>query len=119
MNIGNHNELDPGRHTIGVNVPMNLQEAVFPHGKHMRCGGSFETENAARGTIRHKISSPHAAPTLHPITISCTIVNNRANIQASSQVEGNAVSLGIYLTSLDINTGEATLAETLYDAEGT
>ena len=46
-------------------------------------------------------------------------VNNIANIQAGSPVEGNGVGREIYATSVDINSGEATLTEALYDAEGT
>ncbi|MDA8636031.1 hypothetical protein N9L70_06540 [Rhodobacteraceae bacterium] len=46
-------------------------------------------------------------------------LNNSTNIQAGSLVEGNGVGSEIYMNSVNINTGEATLSKALYDAEVT
>lgn len=46
-------------------------------------------------------------------------LNNIANIKAGSLVESNCVGRKSHMTSVDINSGEATLSEALHDAEGT
>ncbi|MDA9795110.1 hypothetical protein N9C22_02490 [Paracoccaceae bacterium] len=46
-------------------------------------------------------------------------LNNSTNIQAGSLVEVNGVGSEIYMNSVNINTGEATLSKALYDAEVT
>ncbi|MDA8648025.1 hypothetical protein N9L40_03770 [Rhodobacteraceae bacterium] len=97
LNSGDHDALDlGGGRTIGVNAPIDLQEAV-----------STRQRYAVRRVIRN--GALYARRNL----------NNSANIQAGSLVEGNGVGREIYVTSVDINTGEATLSEALYDAEVT
>ena len=120
LNSGDHDALDLGGRTIGVNAPIDLQKAVstrqgYAVRRVIRNGEFYARHNTAwendivisRGTY-----APSNPKTLYN-------VNNIANIQAGSPVEGNGVGREIYATSVDINSGEATLTEALYDAEGT
>ena len=120
LNSGDHDALDLGGRTIGVNAPIDLQEAVstrqgYAVRRVIRNGEFYARHNTAwenaivisRGTY-----APSNPKTLYNL-------NNIANIQAGSPVEGNGVCREIYVTPVDINTGEATLSEALYDAEGT
>ena len=120
LNSGDHDALDLGGRTIGVNAPIDLQEAVstrqgYAVRRVIRNGELYARRNTAwendivisRGTY-----SPSDPKKLRNL-------NNSANIQAGSLVEGNGVGREIYVTSVDINTSEATLSEALYDAEGT
>ena len=103
-----------------MNAPIDLQEAVstrqgYAVRRVIRNGELYARRNTAwendivisRGTY-----SPSHLKKLRNL-------NNSANIQAGSLVEGNGVGREIYVTSVDINTSEATLSEALYDAEGT
>ena len=120
LNSGDYDALDLGGRTIGVNAPIDLQKAVstrqgYAVRRVIRNGEFYARHNTAwendivisRGTY-----APSNPKTLYN-------VNNIANIQAGSPVEGNGVGREIYATSVDINSGEATLTEALYDAEGT
>ena len=106
--------------TIGVHAPIDHQEAL-----------STRQGYAVRRVIRNEEFYPlHNTAWENEIVISSGTyapfkpkmlynLNNIANIKAGSLVEGNGVGRKSYVTSVDINTGEATLSKAFYDAEGT
>lgn len=119
LNSSDHDSLDMGGRTVTVSEPIDMQAAVstrdtFTQRRVIRNGqfyasGSLGWEpTIVQGQASYSINASR----------DLTNVENIADIEVGSLVEGAGVGREVYVTSKDVSGGSIRLSKPLYDAAG-
>lgn len=120
LNNADHDSLDMGGRNVRVTAPIDLQAAVpnrasFATRRVIRNGQLEAVGDAAWDT--HVVTSQATYAPSNSRTLSA--VQNVANIEIGSLVEGNGVGREVYVTSKNVAQQTVTLNMPLFDAAGT
>ena len=119
LNSSDHDSLDMGGRTVTVSEPIDMQAAVSTRDtftqRHVICNGQFYASGRlgweptiVQGQASYSINASR----------DLTNVENIADIEVGSLVEGAGVGREVYVTSKDVSGGSIRLSKPLYDAAG-
>ena len=119
LNSSDHDSLDMGGRTVTVSEPIDMQAAVSTRDtftqRRVICNGQFYASGSlgweptiVQGQASYSINASR----------DLTNVENIADIEVGSLVEGAGVGREVYVTSKDVSGGSIRLSKPLYDAAG-
>ena len=119
LNSSDHDSLDMGGRTVTVSEPIDMQAAVSTRDtftqRRVICNGQFYASGRlgweptiVQGQASYSINASR----------DLTNVENIADIEVGSLVEGAGVGREVYVTSKDVSGGSIRLSKPLYDAAG-
>jgi hypothetical protein len=119
LNSSDHDSLDMGGRTVTVSEPIDMQAAVSTRDtftqRRVICNGQFYASGRlgweptiVQGQASYSINASR----------DLTNVENIADIEVGSLVEGVGVGRKVYVTSKDVSGGSIRLSKPLYDAAG-
>ena len=120
LNWTDHDSLDLGGRRVALSEPCDLQAAegsrlTFATRRVIRNGQIEPAQNTNWDPDVVTSQATYSAAT----DLRLTSVQNVANIQIGSLVEGNGVGREVYVRDVDVAASEVILSAPLYDAEGT
>ncbi|MFQ6549351.1 glycosyl hydrolase family 28-related protein [Aestuariibius sp. 2305UL40-4] len=120
LHFTDHESLDLGGRRIGLTRPLDMQAAVATR-------DTFAVRRVIRNGQFHALESPDweagevtsqaSYSTSNATTLSN--VQNIANIEVGSLVEGSGVGREVYVQAVNVGQRSLTLSQPLFDAEGT